>query len=434
MRPRDALTVAAGVASLQRSQWQCAERIRRHQLERLAATLAFALERVPHYRDLGNDTRAREPHTGGPLDRLARFPVLTKHALQTAGRSMLADGVDEARVFRSRTSGSTGEPTTTWFDRRTWLHTRYAVKLRRMLSCGLGPGAGVLIVSEASEQELGGHRKARMTGAGWLFRQEYVSLRAPLASHVDRIRQVRPDALYAFPSYLADLLDHCELEGLELPRVKVVFTSSEMLTEKLRRRLARRLGARVCDVYGCTEFKEVAWQCENGCYHVNHESVWIECEPDAPGSGPGALLLTTLINRAAPLIRYRVGDLGRLQWVECACGREGPALSHLEGREVELLELPCGRRLSPYLLTTAIEDVTGLRHYQFVQTAADRLELRFVALDGSPVDEGLLVSRLRNLLGDELQVQPRPVAEIPRTRGGKRKVFLRETIATADAC
>jgi phenylacetate-CoA ligase len=107
-------------------------------------------------------------------------------------------------------------------------------------------------------------------------------------------------------------------------------------------------------------------------------------------------------------------------------------LSHLEGREVELLELPGGRRLSPYLLTTAIEDVGGLRQYQFVQTAADRLELRFVALDGSSIDEGLLVSRLRGLLGDALRVQSQPVAEIPRTRGGKRKVFVREASAAAE--
>src|SRR5262245_13610511 len=296
MRTRDALTVAASVASLQRSQWQCAERIRQHQHERLAETLAFALERVPYYRSLGIDANSCKPGSHDAPEWLARFPVLTKHDLQTAGRSMLADGVDETHAFSSRTSGSTGEPTVTWFDRRTWLYGRYAVKLRRMLGCGLGLGACVLIVSEASGQELEKHRQARMAGAGWLFRQEYVSLRAPLASHVDQIRHLRPDALYAFPSYLADLLDYCESTGLELPPVKVVFTSSEILTDTLRRRLRERLHARVCDVYGCTEFKEVAWQCEAGCYHVNHESVWVECERSTDDAGTGALLLTTLIN------------------------------------------------------------------------------------------------------------------------------------------
>ncbi len=143
------------------------------------------------------------------------------------------------------------------------------------------------------------------------------------------------------------------------------------------------------------------------------------------------MLLTTLINRAAPLIRYRVGDLGRLDWVGCACGREGPVLSGLEGREVELLELPDGRHLSPYILTTAVEDVAGLRQYQFVQTASDRLEMRFVALDGQFVDQAQIDRRLSRLLGGQLRVRVLRVPTIPRTPGGKRKVFVREPAAAS---
>lgn len=420
MRPGDALTIAASAVSLQRSQWRRTEDIRRRQLAALDETLAFALERVPYYRRLGIDAGGDDPR-----ERLSRFPPLTKRDLQAAGTSLLADGVDEASLHRSRTSGSTGEPTVAWFDRRAWLHAHYALKLRRMLSHGLGPGASVLIVSEADAARLRDYRTARMAGAGWLFRQEYLSLREPLASHVEAILRLRPDAIYAFPSYLADLLDHCDREGIALPPLKVVFTSSEVLAPSLRQRLGARLQARVCDVYGCTEFKEVAWQCDAGSYHVNHESVWIECEPPARDGAPGVLLLTTLINRAAPLIRYRVGDLGRLQWIRCACGREGPALSDLEGREVELLQLADGRRISPYLLTTAIEDVAGLSRYQFVQTAANRLELRFVALDGQPVDQAAIVSRLSGLLGNGLELCTRQVDGIPRTPGGKRRVFVK---------
>ncbi len=421
MRPGDVLTVAASVASLQRSQWRGMEDIRRRQLAALEETLAFAREHVPHYR-----SRRIDPVRGDPLGQLSRFPVLTKRDLQAAGKSLLADGVDEASTFSSRTSGSTGEPTVTWFDRRAWLQARYSLKLRRMLSHGLGLGASVLIVSETEVHE-------RMAGAGWLFRQDYLSLRAPIAHHVGEILRLRPDALYAFPSYLADLLDHCDLERIELPPVKVVFTSSEVLAPSLRRRLQARLHARVCDIYGSTEFKEVAWQCKAGSYHVNHESVWIECEPPESAGGPGHLLLTTLVNRAAPLIRYRVGDLGRLQSVRCACGREGPALGDLEGREGEMLRLADGRRFSPYLLTTAIEDVPGLRQYQFAQTAANELELRYVALDGHAVDEGALLSRIALLVGDSLRVSAKRVPEIPRTPGGKRSVLVREGAAGAPA-
>jgi phenylacetate-CoA ligase len=104
-------------------------------------------------------------------------------------------------------------------------------------------------------------------------------------------------------------------------------------------------------------------------------------------------------------------------------------LSDLVGREVDLLALPDGRHLSPYLLTTAVEDVAGLRQYQFVQTADDMLEFRFAALEGHAPDHAVLHSRLRAILGEQIQVQLAPVATIPRTPGGKRKVFVRDPAA-----
>jgi len=421
MRLSDALRIGVGTARLQRSQWRSAARIRACQRARLGRTLRFALDRVPHYRRLDIDTR-----NGGPEDWLARFPVLSKHDLQMAGESLLAQGTRREDLHKSRTSGSTGEPTVAYFDRPAWLLTKYALKLRRMLSYGLGPGTRVLIVSEADEAALRSQREAVLAGQGRLFRQAYVSLHAPLESHVRELQSLRPHAIYAFPSYLADLLDHCERHGIVLPPVAVVFTSSEIVPASLRRRLTESLGARVCDVYGCTEFKEVAWQCEAGRYHVNHESVWIEALPGPEAGAPGTLLLTTLVNRAAPLIRYRVGDLGRLEWASCRCGRAGPALSALAGREVELLELPDGRRLSPYLLTTAVEDIAGLRQYQFVQTAADCLELRFSTLNGDAPDDASLRARLHALVGGQMRIRLLPVAAIPRTPGGKRKVLVRD--------
>jgi phenylacetate-CoA ligase len=423
MRAGDALAIASSVLGLQRSQWLSAARIRDRQLGELRATLEFALQRVPHYRKLQIDRSSRDPR-----DWLSQFPILSKSDVQGAGRALLADSLDEQDLHRSHTSGSTGEPTVSWFDRRTWLYCKYALKLRRMLGCGLGPGTTVLIVSEADETDLREKRSTRMTGAGWLYGQEYLSLRGALDEHIRELQRLRPDAIYAFPSYFADLLDHCERERIELPPVRVVFTSSEVLTDALRRRLSEQLHAHVCDVYGCTEFKEVAWQCKSGSYHVNHESVWIEIRHESDDAS-GAVLLTTLINRAAPLIRYRIGDLGRLDWISCACGREGPVLSGLEGREVELLALPDGRRLSPYLLTTAVEEVAGLRQYQFVQTAANRLEMRFVAFDGQSVDRTELHERLGSMLGQELQVRLLAVPAIPRTPGGKRKVFVRAPAA-----
>jgi len=468
------------VAALQRSQWWSADKVQAYQRSRLGRMLAFATAQVPHYRNLGLEQGAGFGHgksgDGGaasnpgqrptsnpgpcPEDWLQRFPILTKQALQASGDRLLAHGVDKQRLFSSRTSGSTGEPTVSYFDRSAWLMTKYAFKLRRMLNFGLGLGSRVLIVSEASEDKLLADRKAVMPGQGLLFQQHYQSLHTPLSEHVRQIQAFKPHAIYAFPSYFSDLLDYCRSRNVALPRVDVVFTSSEIMPAALSQQLRSFLGARVSDIYGCTEFKELAWQCEAGTYHTNFESAFIECLPGDEGiqhgvghghghvpgrgqpetafisladgqangvsHGPGGVLLTTLVNYASPLIRYRVGDLGELAWERCACGREGPVLRNLAGREVDMLELPDGQRLSPYLLTTAVEDVPGLRQYQFVQTAPARIELRYAMQDGQAApDHELLRARLQNLLQRRMDLGLVPVAAIARTAGGKRKVFVR---------
>lgn len=417
----DALRVGASTIRLQRSQWRSAAQIRTYQQAQLARTLAFARKHVPFYRTRG--ISARSLPSSNWLD---EFPVLTKRDLQESRDYLIADSARILRLHESRTSGSSGEPTTSYFDHSTWLFCKYALKARRMLSCGLGPGTRVLIVSESDEKALRSQRKAVLPGHGRLFQQLYVSLHAPLESHLHDLEQLRPHAIYAFPSYLSELLDYCELRDVKLQPVKVVFTSSELLTAALRTRLNVQFGARVCDIYGCTEFKEIAWQCEFGTYHVNYESVWIETLANSATDAPGELLLTTLVNRAAPLIRYRVGDLGTLDWRNCACGRQGPVLGELAGREVEMLELPDGRRLSPYLLTTAVENVEGLRQYQFIQTEGDCLDLRFTAeADRSP-NPVELKRKLHEILGRDLNIRISKVTRIPRTPGGKRRLFVRE--------
>jgi phenylacetate-coenzyme A ligase PaaK-like adenylate-forming protein len=52
---RDSTRIAMQLASAGRSQWWAGDKIRRHQDMKLVDTLRYAVERVPHYRDLGLD-------------------------------------------------------------------------------------------------------------------------------------------------------------------------------------------------------------------------------------------------------------------------------------------------------------------------------------------------------------------------------------------
>ena len=379
--------------------------------------LRYAVGSVPYYRDLGIETLGIT--SAADLD---RFPVLAKRTLQENQDRLMAEGFSLDTCKTSVTSGSTGEPTTSAFDRDTWLLCKYTLKIRRLLAYGVGVGKRVLLVSEMSPEEIAGG--PRLSGAGFLFGQRYVSIHQPVSHGLRAIQEFRPHAIYAFPSYLAELLEYCEQQQESLPAIGTIFTSSEVLSEGLRQRLTETFSADVCDVYGNTEFKEVAWQCSSGRYHVNFESTWVETM-DVAEDGFGTVLLTTLVNRAMPLIRYRVGDRVRIGEGICDCGRNGPWLAAVSGREVDMLLLADGRRLSPYLLTSIIELDPGIRRYQIVQDTPTDIKVCYLGPLEEAVDEAELRRSMSEPLGPSVQIRFERVSSLPRTARGKQKVFLR---------
>lgn len=422
----DSIRVAMNLVMLQRSQWRCADEVRKFQERELLQTLRFAVTSVAYYRSLG--IRATDIMTSADLQ---RFPILTKRIQQDNRLHLLADGTTLDACMTSTTSGSTGEPTTVAFDKRSWLLCKYALKIRRMLAFNLGIGKRVLLVSELRTNEV--ESDSRVFGRGLVFGQRYVSIHDPVHSAIPILREYRPHAVYASPSFLAELLEYCEHHEVSLPRLDVIFTSSEVLGNALRERLIKFFDAKVCDVYGSTEFKEVAWQCEHAHYHINFESTWVEIDGANEDDGCGTVLLTTLVNRAMPLIRYRVGDRGRLGSGPCACGREGPWIETVSGREVDMLELPNGQKVSPYLLTSIIETDSAVRRYQIVQVGPARLEVRYLCQPAGRVDEQGLAQSLMSLLDGQMQIQFQQVRILPRTPRGKQMVFYRDFDSSPEA-
>ena len=253
-----------------------------------------------------------------------------------------------------------------------------------------------------------------------------VSLFDDLDEHVRDIRSFAPDMIYAFPSYFLELAERLRREPGGVPRVPWLFTSSETLTPMTRERIETAFRGQLYDIYGSTEFKEIAWQCRAGSYHINFESVFVETAP-AGDAAARSLVVSTLANRAMPLLRFQTGDLGALGAAACACGRETPTLRVDLGREGEMLELPGGGRLSPYLLTTVIETLQGLQQYRIRHVAPTRVvvEIRGGPEPGSPTLERCR-RELMDILKDGVDVAIERVDAFARGRGGKHKVFVRE--------
>jgi phenylacetate-CoA ligase len=198
---------------------------------------------------------------------------------------------------------------------------------------------------------------------------------AVLDRHADALRKFRPAWLQAYPS-ATDLLARRLLARGETLAIPHVLLTAEPVLPAQRERIARALGAEVLAFYGSRETGWIASECPaQKRAHLNTAGVHLEADAD------GRLLVTDLVNRGMPLIRYEIGDLGSLDHEPCPCGDPRPVLASLEGRALDVFVLPSGRRVPGVLpdVRGLGQDALGIEDARLVQGEPAALDVEWVA-------------------------------------------------------
>jgi phenylacetate-CoA ligase len=422
MRWTDLLTIAQDLVFLLRSQRWSEEKMIRYREHRLIRIMKHAVSRVPFYQSLGIS-----PDSLRTSQDLKRFPIVTKQDIQKNADGFLWPHLKKEDLHVSRSSGTSCEPTQTYFDHRCWLFSKYSLKMSRVLAVENPLFKRLLIVSEQPKTNLEAAKPSRGQGAFILFGQNHLSIFDPIDDHIPVLLDYKPHMVYAFPSYLLSLIQAFEERHLSYPKIPVIFTSSELLTGKARAQIENCFQARLYDVYGSTEFKEVAWQCRQGRYHINFQNVYLETEPDESieHSAGNRLLISSLTNYAMPLLRFDIGDRANMDRGKCPCGRESPYLRNIHGREADFIKLSNGKRVSPYLLTTTIEAHPAIQKYQIVQKSPSELAIEIVTpadIDSHGISEALS-GKLRKVLDDNIHITFNKVDQIHRSESGKFQII-----------
>lgn len=386
------------------------------QRRRLARVLERAA-RLPAWRE----PLAATAHLRDPVDRLRALPVLEREAIQARPEAFRDARVPSVEIH---TSGSTGRPLTYHLDHRARV-ARLAAYARFFWLHGWRPWHRALslkVLPDSSER----------VGAGWidrsvLARRRVASVTAAPEALFEALRRADPHVLHGLPSALDVLGAETQKRRWRPRRLRGIFTSSEQVDPATRVRLEGLFGAPVIDHYGAAEGL-IAWQCEVlRDYHVNERQILLELlddegRPVSPGE-PGRVVLTTLDNRAMPLLRYAIGDLA----VEaapgpCPCGQRGRRLARVLGRVMESFVLG-GRTVSPWAAVARMREVPGLGAFQLLQTGPRRVEAR-VRWRGRPSPEAV-VAILRESLDPGLEVEVVATDRFLRLASGKLAPAMR---------
>jgi len=407
--------------------------LRALQDERLAAAVARARARVPFYKDtLAAASMEDEDVT---LERLADLPFTRKDHLREHYPFGLFAVPREQLVRIHASSGTRGKPTVVGYTRAD-LELWREVMARALASAGAVPGQLIQVA----------YGYGLFTGGlGFHDGAEHMGLTVVPISSGNTLRQIlllqdfRPQGLACTPSFALHIGESMREQGIDPRALGVAYGlfGAEPWTEAMRAQLEALWGCVAVDFYGLSEMigPGVATECAEARdgLHVNEDHFLPEIvDPRTGASVPdgqeGELVLTTLTREALPMIRYRTGDVTRLDPSPCRCGRTTVRMARIKGRTDDMLIIK-GVNVYPSQLEAALltlEDVAP--HYQLLvdrrgsfPTLAvhvepvERLVREWGGFEAAPGERAALGARVAAQIRGHLGLNPEIAVVAPKT-------------------
>jgi len=379
---------------------------------------AYAVAHSDYYRD-------RFGPAWTPDTPLSEWPILKKDDVLRHLESLLSRTADRTQAKIGHTGGSTGQPLAFWYDEAKHELMR-AGMCRSYMGSGWQPGQKILNFWGARQDtQIGG-----VFGAGW---GDFIAAEKTLPAHefsesdlarwAATLRRYRPVLLQGYASILAELARFVLDQKISMPKSLLgVYSTAEVLNGWQRELMERAFGCRVYNQYGSREIPNIACECRHGRMHLFTDMVYLESLPEGDED---RLIVTSLTNRLMPMIRYDIGDSGRLLEGDCDCGWPFPLMEMGLCRQNDLIRTRDGKSVHPSFFNRLLYGQTQIRHYQFVQSTPDHIVLNLVSASPlSPETVAAMVGAIHRDVSPDMALDIRYLEEIPRTVSGKHRFVI----------
>ncbi|MDT0649293.1 phenylacetate--CoA ligase family protein [Autumnicola edwardsiae] len=213
------------------------------------------------------------------------------------------------------------------------------------------------------------------------------------------------------------------------PSLKVCIVTSERLFENDKILMEETLGVPVLNEYGASEVGLIAFENREKEWIVNSEDLYVEILDEhnniLPFGKEGRVVITSLYNKAHPMIRYDIGDTGILSEESSF---KHPKLQKLIGRTNDIAHLANGKIVPGltfyYVTKTIITDAGDIKEFVITQTAMDSFKIEYVSetdFDKNQVQK--ITAAIQKYVGKDLKVNFERKHTLQRSKSGKLKQF-----------
>ena len=356
-----------------------------------------------------------------------KLPLISKLDVARNGLNVISDEYyvkmcsNQLKSFR--TSGSTGESCEIYWDKSDDLQSMIELFLLRKKYYGIMPSDKMCYFYPSDVDGIDDFYYEKGTfgiSKACLYNNN-------INNAYKKILDYNPVWMILQPSialYLCEII--CEKNYAIPSNLKYIELTGEYLSEEARKNIQSIFQCNIANQYGMKEFNSIAYECPYGVMHCMENNVYSE-------EVKGELVITTLKNRAMPLIRFKSGDKGKIYEVDCKCGKHGKAIKLLNGRKDDFIRSKNGTRTHAYAAIQIIQNINYLYdgiiiHYQIVQKSMDKLVIKAVPRYAEDKDKIaiLLVNGFRKRFDDEYDIDINFLDYIENDGKNKVAVFISE--------
>jgi len=419
---------------LEKTQYLTTEELEVIQWNRLINILNYVYENNTFYNNRLKDANIH------PLDikcyeDIRNIPITTKEDIRNAKDDIISRGYEKLNLIMYKTGGSTGTSLKGYITEEcSELRNSCTIRHDRWSGWDVGDSVGAVwgnIIKKTTLKEI----------AKEYFLTKYIFLdtmnvnESTVIEFANKWQTVKPTLLFGHAHSLYLLAQYVYDLNLSVIKPRGVISSSMTLMDYERKIIENVFGAQVYNRYGCEELGLIASECEeHEGMHLNIEHLYIEIikdNGDAASYGEeGNIVVTDLLNKAMPIIRYKVGDIGIFSEKKCACGRGLPMMSKVIGRTADYLKKMDGSKISGIsLIENTLTIIPGIKQMQIIQKSYEHIQIRLVVNSQySEESETRLISYFSKLFDDKSIIQIQHVENIETSKSGKYRFSICEII------
>ena len=408
------------------------DKLEKLEIEKLQEMAAWVYDRTALYRRKFDEAGIKpgDIKTRGDLGKLPLTTYLEDFC-NTPVPDKLAVPMEKVKIVSSTSGTVSGFTQPVLMSAEGW--DRYVdLEARARWTLGVRPDDVLQILSGFVCCERGYERLGAMT-------LQAHSGRRNLDQQIKLGQEMGITVLEHLPSMVLQYFQRAKEMGIDIRESKLRLVSGigEGWAEAYKKKIEAEYGVPFRTFYGSMEAVG-AVECEyGGGLHILgggclYEVIDIETQEVLPPGKEGELVVTPFHNEAAPLLRYRTGDIASIGPHEtCPCGRTHPKMSMVRGRVSQIISI-AGKKILPMDVEEVVASIEELgNEYQIILEKPGEQPSLKVKVETSPgsKETPALKSTVEEAFNRELDVEC--IIEVVPSGTIERAIFKAQRVIKA---